>query len=89
MSPPECGSAQFDGDGRCVALTGGYVMDRRMGNTDGLGGIFGLCAALGLPTPLPAWLLRLSRERRLEAHVASCGAAAQATPKPSRLSPCG
>ena len=58
MSPPECGSAQFDGDGRCVALTGGYVMDRRMGNTDGFGGIFGLCAALGLPTPLPAWLLR-------------------------------
>ena len=57
-SPPECGSAQFDADGKCVAVTGGYVMDRRMGNTDGLGGIFGLCVALGLPTPLPAWLLR-------------------------------
>ena len=36
-SPPECGSAQFDADGKCVALTGGYIMDRRMGNTEGLG----------------------------------------------------
>ena len=32
---------------------------------------------------LPAWLLRLSRERRLEAHVASCGVAWD--PKPDRL----
>ena len=57
-SPPERGSMTFDGEGRCIALTGGYVMDRRMGNTDGLGGVYGLCAALGLPPPSPAWLLR-------------------------------
>jgi len=37
ISPPECGSAQFDSEGKCIALTGGYVMDRRMGNTEGLG----------------------------------------------------
>ena len=57
-SPPERGSMTFDGDGRCISLTGGYVMDRRLGNTDGLGGVYGLCTALGLPTPTPAWLLR-------------------------------
>ena len=36
-------------------------MDRRMGNTESLGGIYGLCVALGLPTPTPAWLLRTRR----------------------------
>ena len=51
-------NATFDGDGKCIAMTGGYIMDRRQGNTDGLGGVYGLCAALGLPTPSPAWLLR-------------------------------
>ena len=57
-APPERGSLTFDGEGKCIAMTGGYVMDRRMGNTEGLGGIYGLCVALGLPTPTPAWLLR-------------------------------
>jgi len=57
-APPECGSATFDADGRCVCVTYGYVMDRRMGNTDGLGGIHGLCSALGLPMPVPKWMLR-------------------------------
>ena len=57
-SPPERGSLTFDGEGRCIAMTGGYVMDRRMGNTDGLGGVYGLCTALGVPTPTPVWLLR-------------------------------
>jgi len=32
-------------------------MDRRMGNTQGLGGIFGLCAAIGVPSPIPLFLL--------------------------------
>jgi len=57
-SPPECGSATFDAEGRCVGVTSGYVMDRRMGNTDGLGGIYGLCNALELPMPIPKWQLR-------------------------------
>ena len=39
-------------------MTGGYIMDRRMGNTQGLGGIFvGLCAAIGVPSPIPLFLL--------------------------------
>jgi len=58
VSPPERGSLTFDGEGQCIAMTGGYVMDRRMGNTEGLGGVYGLCTALGLPTPSPSWLLR-------------------------------
>ena len=58
QSPPEAGSAAFDTEGRCVSLTGRYVMDRRMGNTGGFGGVVGLCVALGAPSPLPLWLLR-------------------------------
>lgn len=58
ISPPERGSMTFDKDGKCIAITGGYVMDRRMGNTEGLGGVYGLCVALELPTPTPKWLLR-------------------------------
>lgn len=57
-SPPECGSAQFDSEGKCVGLTGGYVMDRRQGNTGGLGGVFGICVALGVKPPFPVFLLR-------------------------------
>ena len=59
-APPECCSAQFDEEGRCVALTGGYVMDRRLGNTGGFGGVAGLCVALdaGSQCPVPRWLLR-------------------------------
>lgn len=57
ISPPECGSMQFDEHGKCVSLTGGYVMDRRMGNTNGIGGVFGICEALGLSSPLPVFLL--------------------------------
>jgi len=57
ISPPECGSMQFDEEGKCVSLTGGYIMDRRMGNTNGLGGVFGVCAALGVPSPFPGFLL--------------------------------
>lgn len=58
IAAPERSSFTFDREGRCVAVTGGYVMDRRMGNTDGLGGLYGLAVALGLPTPTPDWLLR-------------------------------
>lgn len=56
-SPPECGSMQFNKEGKCVSLTGGYIMDRRMGNTNGLGGVFGICAALEIQSPFPPFLL--------------------------------
>lgn len=57
-SPPVRFSFTFDGNGKCISMTRDYVMDRRMGNTDGLGGLYGLCAALRLPLPAPAWRLR-------------------------------
>lgn len=57
ISPPVCGSAQFDRDGRCTAITASYVMDRRLGNTSGLGGVLGLREAIGAPSP-KAWLAR-------------------------------
>eukprot|EP00929_Paragymnodinium_shiwhaense_P090263 TRINITY_DN50417_c0_g1_i1.p1 TRINITY_DN50417_c0_g1~~TRINITY_DN50417_c0_g1_i1.p1 ORF type:complete len:476 (+),score=85.81 TRINITY_DN50417_c0_g1_i1:83-1510(+) len=57
VSAPECSSVQFDKDGKCIALTSGYVMDRRLGNTNGLGGVLGLREAIGQPAP-QAWLCR-------------------------------
>ena len=62
ISPPERGSMTFDSEGKCISLTGGYIMDRRMGNTDGLGGIYGVCVALELPPPSPLWTLRTAQQ---------------------------
>lgn len=49
-------------------FTMGYVMDRRLGNTGGLGGAFGLLYAIGCPFPYPegrpwssSWQQRVSR----------------------------
>lgn len=50
--PPQCFSMSFDGDGKCYKLTGGYNVDRSVGDTDGLGGMFGIVHGLGL-TKLP------------------------------------
>jgi hypothetical protein len=36
-----------------IDFTMGYVMDRRLGNTGGLGGAFGLLYAIGCPFPYP------------------------------------
>ena len=48
---PEVNSYLFNEEGKCVAFTGGYVVDRRVGNTKGLGAVFGIMAALGAPVP--------------------------------------
>lgn len=53
---PEICSYTFDADGRCTAFTGGYVADRRVGNTGGLGAVFGILHALGAPVPKPGSL---------------------------------
>jgi hypothetical protein len=42
LGAPECCSYCFDDAGKVVAFTGGYVMDRRVGNTGGLGALFGI-----------------------------------------------
>lgn len=52
--PPQCFSFSFDAEGKCYKMTGGYCVDRAVGDTDGLGGIFGVLHALGgsaLPFP--------------------------------------
>jgi len=50
---PECCSMTFNSDGKVTSFTGGYVMDRRVGNTGGLGALFGVMTALGIKVPMP------------------------------------
>jgi len=52
--PPQCFSMSFDEHGKCYKLTGGYVVDRAVGDSNGLGGMFGIVHALGLTKiPMP------------------------------------
>lgn len=51
--PPQAQSMLFDEDGKCYTLTVGYCMDKRIGNTDGLGGMFGIVKATGNALPFP------------------------------------
>jgi len=46
--PPQCFSMSFDEEGKCYKLTGGYNVDRSVGDTQGLGGMFGIVTGLGL-----------------------------------------
>lgn len=46
--PPQCFSMSFDQDGKCYKITGGYNVDRSVGDTEGLGGMFGIVHGLGL-----------------------------------------
>lgn len=49
--PPEAASMTFDDEGFCTRLTAGAVMDPTIGNTGGLGGIYGIFYATGIPLP--------------------------------------
>lgn len=51
--PPQAQSMLFDEQGKCYTLTVGYCMDKRIGNTEGLGGVFGILKAVGKPLPFP------------------------------------
>jgi len=51
QSPPEAASLTFDDDGFCTRLTGGAVMDPTIGNTGGLGGVYGIFYGIGEPLP--------------------------------------
>ena len=53
LSPPECLSYVFNDEGKVKTFTGGVVMDRRVGNTGGLGALFGILTAIGVPVPKP------------------------------------
>jgi hypothetical protein len=50
---PECLSYTFNEDLLVTSFTGGYVMDRRVGNTQGMGALFGILAAIGVNFPKP------------------------------------
>jgi len=52
-SPPQASSMLFNEQGECTQLTVGYVMDKQIGNTGGLGGVFGIFYAIGSPLPFP------------------------------------
>ncbi|KAK9823831.1 hypothetical protein WJX72_005808 [[Myrmecia] bisecta] len=56
LGAPECMSYTFNEEGKCTSFTGGYIMDRRVGNTKGLGAVFGILAAIGAPVPSPGSL---------------------------------
>mmetsp|Transcript_57373 Transcript_57373/g.103134 ORF Transcript_57373/g.103134 Transcript_57373/m.103134 type:complete len:292 (-) Transcript_57373:148-1023(-) len=49
--PPQAQSMLFDEEGKCYTLTVGYAMDKRIGNSEGLGGLFGIVKAVGKPLP--------------------------------------
>ena len=51
--PPQSFSMIFDEQGLVRELTVGYVVDRRVGNTGGLGGAFGFFYGVGKPLPFP------------------------------------
>lgn len=51
--PPQMNSLIFDADGKVQQLTVGYVLDRRCGNTGGLGGAFGFFYGVGQGLPIP------------------------------------
>jgi len=52
-SPPQACSMCFNEQGECTQFTIGYVMDRTIGNTGGLGGVYGILYAIGAPLPFP------------------------------------
>jgi len=66
--PPEAYSIRFNPDGKVKEFTVGYPMDRRIGNTGGLGGAFGFFYGVGRPIPIPeckpytpSWQFRMLR----------------------------
>ena len=52
-TPPQACSIKFNKEGLVEKYTIGHVMERSMGNTGGLGGVFGPAYAIGKPLPFP------------------------------------
>mmetsp|Transcript_7101 Transcript_7101/g.22473 ORF Transcript_7101/g.22473 Transcript_7101/m.22473 type:complete len:141 (+) Transcript_7101:180-602(+) len=51
--PPQTGSMLFNEQGLCTEVTAGYVMDRREGNTGGLGAVYAVLRHVGISLPYP------------------------------------
>eukprot|EP00242_Pyramimonas_sp_CCMP2087_P018397 CAMPEP_0198202042 /NCGR_PEP_ID=MMETSP1445-20131203/5100_1 /TAXON_ID=36898 /ORGANISM="Pyramimonas sp., Strain CCMP2087" /LENGTH=285 /DNA_ID=CAMNT_0043872755 /DNA_START=128 /DNA_END=985 /DNA_ORIENTATION=- len=52
-SAPEAQSVTFNERGEVTKYTIGYVLDKQVGNTGGLGGVFGIFHAIGYGLPFP------------------------------------
>ena len=53
VNPPQVCSLTFNEAGLVTKYTIGYVVDRSVGNTGGLGGLYGILYAIGRPLPFP------------------------------------
>jgi len=53
VNPPQACSLTFNEEGLVIKYTIGYIMDRDVGNTGGLGGLYGVLYAIGKPLPFP------------------------------------
>ena len=53
QQPPQTGSMSFNERGQAVEATNGYVMDRRVGSTGGLGAVYAILYHMGIPVPFP------------------------------------
>ncbi len=53
VNTPQILSMSFDAEGRVYKFTGGYSIDRTVGNCGGLGGVFGIIHSLGGTLPFP------------------------------------
>lgn len=78
VHPPQALSMLFDESGKVYTLTVGYVMDRRIGNTGGMGGLFGPLFAVGHALPFKEgqpWQpsLRLQMLDRIQAMAVAFG----------------
>ena len=50
-SAPEAISVSFNEQGLCYRASAGYILDKDQGNTNGLGGVYGILEAIGSPLP--------------------------------------
>jgi len=65
VNPPQACSLTFNEQGLVTKYTIGVVVDRTLGNTGGLGGLYGLLYAIGKPLPIPeAQPWKMSRRYR-------------------------
>jgi len=51
LPPPQMYSVSFNDAGQIYKFTGGYCVDKTVGTTDGLGGLFGIMHSLGKTLP--------------------------------------
>jgi len=72
-NPPQACSLTYNEQGLVTKYTIGYVMDRTVGTTGGLGGLYGVLYSIGKPLPFPeARPWKMSKRYRLFNKVFAC-----------------